>query len=108
MQHGLRKQPNREVLGTRYPGSTHVYLENLSTAVDEKIWEFARSNGFAIVTKDADFHEFSLIYGPPPKIIWLKCGNQSNQFIKDLLLTKADVIGEFLHDNSAACLEIFS
>ena len=53
-----------------YPSSTQVYLEGLEKADDKKIWDFAKKHDYIIVTKDSDFHEFSLIYGPPPKIIW--------------------------------------
>jgi len=43
---------------------------------DKMIWQYAVDNGYVIVTKDSDFYEMSLVYGPPPKIVWLKMGNQ--------------------------------
>ncbi len=90
-----------------YPDTSQAYIEGLETASDQKIWAFAKENDFIIVTKDSDFHEFSLMYGPPPKVIWLKCGNQSNQFIRDLLLNMLELITAFEEESSAACLEIY-
>jgi predicted nuclease of predicted toxin-antitoxin system len=43
-----------------FPESTHVTLAGFSGETpDRTIWEFARENGFAIVTADADFVRFS-------------------------------------------------
>ena len=37
-----------------FPGSAHVKTESLIQAEDSRIWEFAKENGFTIVSKDAD------------------------------------------------------
>lgn len=42
---------------------------------DEKIWDYAKENKLVIVTKDADFSNMMVLYGPPPKVIHLKIGN---------------------------------
>ncbi len=89
-----------------YPDSSQVFIEDLETASDKQIWDFAKNNTFTIVSKDSDFHKFALIYGPPPKIIWLKCDNQSNKFIQDLLLNHAETIKKFTQDPTATCLDI--
>jgi predicted nuclease of predicted toxin-antitoxin system len=52
-----------------FPGSSHVQLLGLQTADDRAIWEYAEANGFAIVTKDADFAELALIEGSDPKVL---------------------------------------
>lgn len=49
-----------------YPGSTHVRFRNLNNASDEAVWKRAFSENYAIVTKDADFHEFCVLLGFPP------------------------------------------
>ena len=54
-----------------YPGSAHVDALGLGTAPDRDVWEFARSQGFIIVTKDADFSELNVLLGTPPKGIWI-------------------------------------
>jgi hypothetical protein len=71
------------------------------------VWRYAKDNGFTIVTKDSDFHEFSLVYGNPPKVIWLKCGNKPKWYVLGLLLNNRDQIEAFLNDNESACLEIY-
>jgi predicted nuclease of predicted toxin-antitoxin system len=45
-------------------------------ATDKDIWEFAKLNGYVIVTKDSDFSNKLMLEGPPPKIIHIKTGNQ--------------------------------
>jgi predicted nuclease of predicted toxin-antitoxin system len=40
---------------------------NRHEADDRTVWEYARVNGFAMVSKDEDFHHLSLLYGAPPK-----------------------------------------
>ena len=58
-------------LSDAFPDSAHVSARGLDTATDKVIWEHARDNAFVIVTKDADFGEFSLVWGVPPQIIWI-------------------------------------
>ena len=67
------KLPTR--LADLYPGSSHVQTEGLDTAKDDAIWDHARLNEFAIVTKDADYNNLSVLRGTPPKVIWLLVGN---------------------------------
>jgi len=57
-----------------------------------------------LYSKDSDFHELSLLYVYPPKVIWLKRGNCTNQQIEALLRDKAVLIAELLEDREAAFL----
>lgn len=59
-----------------FPGSDHVTRMGLATASDLELWNYAREHGFTLVTKDVDFHELASLYGSPPKVVWLKCGNR--------------------------------
>jgi predicted nuclease of predicted toxin-antitoxin system len=43
-------------LADQFPDSEHVRNVNLHEANDRTVWEYARTNGFAIVSKDEDFH----------------------------------------------------
>lgn len=52
-----------------YPDSNHVYPLGLDEARDPEIWEYARREGFLIVTKDADFSDLCMLLGFPPKVI---------------------------------------
>ena len=40
-----------------YPDSAHVKTLALTNTDDSVIWEYAKVNNFAIVSKDADFHQ---------------------------------------------------
>jgi len=57
------------------PDSSHVQSAGLGPASDEDVWEYARLNGFAIVTKDEDYNNLSVVRGTSPKVIWLQLGN---------------------------------
>ena len=63
------------LLADLYGGSTHVRNEGLEAADDDTAWEYAALHGFAIVSKDADFHQRSFLLGAPPKVIWIQRGN---------------------------------
>ncbi len=90
-----------------YPESTHVKFHDLQSSDDFAIREFALRNSFHIVSFDADFNELSLIYGYPPKIIWLKCGNTSTKNIEKILKDNFEEIKKFLEDKRFACLELY-
>lgn len=49
-----------------FPGSSHVFWLELDRAADEVVWEYARAEGYLLVTKDADFSELSTLRGFPP------------------------------------------
>jgi predicted nuclease of predicted toxin-antitoxin system len=38
------------------------------------------------MTKDIDFVRLLTQFGPPPRIIWLACGNTSNATLKQILM----------------------
>jgi predicted nuclease of predicted toxin-antitoxin system len=83
-----------------------VRLLGLAEATDRTIWDYAGRNGFALVSLDVDFADRATLLGPPPKVIWLRCGNQPTERIEKLLRDHSETIGEFEHDG-AACLEIY-
>jgi len=39
-----------------------------------------------IVSKDSDFQQRSLLYGPPPKVVWLRLGNCNRQQLVRLIM----------------------
>ena len=95
------------LISEKFPNSSQVYILGLQEASDIEIWDYAKKNDYSIVSKDSDFHELGLLYGIPPKIIWLQCGNVTNQFIAELILKNAEDIIEFLSDKNSLCLEIY-
>lgn len=80
------------LLSDEYPDSTHVMMNRMEGASDQDIWAYARDEGYIIVTQDADFHEYSLLYGGPPLVVWLRCGNQSKSFLLKKLQTSRSII----------------
>lgn len=90
----------------QFPESNQVALLGFEKASDVDIWKFARNEDFAIVTKDADFVELSLLHGFPPKVIWLNLGNASNAEVSARLLAEADAIKSFLMNTTEGVLEI--
>ena len=58
----------------------------LRDALDPPIFAAARAAGAVVMTKDADFPSMVERLGPPPRVIWLRCGNTSNAALKDLLI----------------------
>ena len=90
-----------------FPGSEQVTRLGLANADDITVWLFAKANGFALVSQDADFAEMAMLRGPPPKVIWLRCGNRPISFIVDLMRRHAEAIDRFDHDTEAACLELY-
>ncbi|MGC2124589.1 MAG: DUF5615 family PIN-like protein [Xanthobacteraceae bacterium] len=89
-----------------FPGSSQVRLAGLSKADDRAVWNYAAANGFALETFDADLAERAALVGGPPKVLWLRCGNQSTTAIETLLRDHAEAIADF-EQNAAACLEIY-
>lgn len=57
----------------------------LREAADQQIFEAAKAAGAIVMTKDLDFIEMVERLGPPPQIIWITCGNTSNQKLRELL-----------------------
>jgi len=41
-----------------FPDSTHIKAVGLKEADEFVVWEWAKKHGFAIVSKDTDFHEW--------------------------------------------------
>ena len=89
-----------------FPGTQQVRDLGLFNKPDRIIWEFAKKEGFIIVTFDSDFYDLSLTQGHPPKLIWIKSGNITTRNLQKLLNAKAPQIKNFDDDKELGCLEI--
>ncbi len=89
-----------------YPGSTQVVLLGMESASDAQVWQVAKDQEFVIVTRDADFEELSLVWGQPPKVIWLKTKNQSRHMTLKILLDNRQMIEDALLEHQQACVEV--
>jgi predicted nuclease of predicted toxin-antitoxin system len=93
--------------GKFFKDSNHVVQLNLDIDTEDiAIWEFAKKNNFAILTKDNDFEAMSRLYGCPPKVIQLICGNKSTNEIIKILSNKHSSIKKFLEDKTDCLLYI--
>ena len=74
---------------------------------DRDIWRHSALNDFIVVTHDSDFADMAAVLGPPPKVVWLRCGNQATSMIERLLREQLETIEAFANAETAACLEIY-
>jgi len=95
-----------EMLSIDFPQSTHVRFEGLATASDTEIWEYAKTHGYTIVSKDSDFHQRSVAIGAPPKVVWIQRGNCTTDDIAEILRTHVDGIRAFVQSEESAFLEL--
>lgn len=92
------------LLAIEYPGSVHARDVGLSTADDQRVWEYAAARGFAIVSKDTDFQPRALLYGHPPKVVWIRRGNCTSADVAMLLRSRRDELLVFEADADSAFL----
>ena len=95
-------------LAALFPGSVHVFDTGLARFTsDESVWEYARANGFTIVTADSDFLDLAQSRGTPPKVVQLESCNYRTAQVERLLRRHAILIAE-LERSSRATLVIRS
>ena len=68
----------------------------LRDAPDLDIFQKARQANVIVMTKDRDFVELLFRFGPPPKVIWLTCGNTSNGHLRSIFATQLPIALHFL------------
>jgi predicted nuclease of predicted toxin-antitoxin system len=89
-----------------FPSASHVQFHGLEAKTDTEIWNFAKLNDFCIVTQDADFAERSRLYGSPPKVVWLRCGNAPTKEVEALICSGKEAIQALLENSTLHCLEL--
>ena len=94
------------LLSDLFPASTQVRLLGLDQASDREIWDYARANGYTIVSQDADYADMCALHGSPPKVVWLRCGNQATFVVERLLRDHVADIKALEHSSDASCLEV--
>lgn len=93
-------------LADLFPNSEHVEAVGMGAATDNLVWDYALQNGLAIVTKDEDYSQMSVIRGCPPKVLWLLIGNCTTSDIEALLRTRQADIQAFEQDLSVGVLAL--
>jgi predicted nuclease of predicted toxin-antitoxin system len=68
-------------------GITALSLKELGLrdAKDTEIFEAAVQPNLVILSKDSDFVDLVCRLGSPPQILWLTCGNVTNQNLRRIL-----------------------
>lgn len=87
-----------------FPNSTHVRAVGLEASDDPLVWEYAKDNGFILVSKDADMHQRSFLFGHPPKVVWIRLGNCSTSDVEKLLRQNVATINIFFDDPDTSFL----
>ena len=72
----------------------------LKEATDKDIFFAAKEANIVLITKDSDFIDLLLKYNSPPKIIWLTCGNTSNEYLKVILKDKLLITLKLLNEKN--------
>ena len=93
-------------LQAAFPSTSHVALIGLERATDKSIWDYAKAEGFVIVTSDTDFEELSLLFGAPPHVVRLAGANSSRAAVLALLIFHAEAIQNSIETEGRACVEI--
>lgn len=86
------------------------HVDNVGLTVpakDTEIWNYALVNNLIIATNDDDFLNLATDKGFPPKVILLRTGNQSNDYLLELLIKYKDEINALETSNEYGFLEIF-
>jgi len=52
---------------------------------DSQLFKEARAAEAVLMTKDSDFLVLLERHGPPPQVVWLTCGNTSNEHLRQIL-----------------------
>ena len=83
---------------TRMYGCEAWSLDRLGllTATDLEIFEKAREDDAVILTKDVDFVDLVNRLGPPPKLVWISCGNTTNARLQQIMAAQWVRVTELL------------
>ena len=86
----MREQFGLEAYSAKYLG--------LHDAEDGQIFAEARQMEAIVMTKDEDFIRLFHQRGSPPKILWITCGNTSNQRMREILTQRLAFALELLEN----------
>lgn len=89
-------------IGVRF-GVPAVSIRDLGLrdSKDIDIFRAARKADVIVLTKDADFPHLLSQHGPPPRVLWLTCGNTSNVRLQQILAGSLPKALEFLKAGEA-------
>ena len=94
------------MLAEVYPECRRVHDIGMDRASDTEVWRYAAEHGFTIVSKDSDFHQRSLLFGSPPKVVWLRIGNCSVTESATALRERYIPVRRFVEESTADFLVV--
>ncbi|MEX0780937.1 MAG: DUF5615 family PIN-like protein [Balneolales bacterium] len=62
-----------------------IDIQNGLTLSDVELWQIAVDQKEIIITKDSDFLDRYLLFGSPPRILYISVGNCSNKKLFEIL-----------------------
>ncbi len=82
--------PGMAIWVTQHFGIETIAIRDvgLRNAKDREIFNAAKQADIVLITKDSDFSELIRRFGAPPRVIWLRCGNTSNERLKRIFQDK--------------------
>ena len=87
-------------LRTEFGHDAHAVRDlGLRDADDRTIFSQARNANAILLSKDVDFVALVGRLGAPPKLIWLTCGNVSNEALRILLSLRLDAALKVLEND---------
>ncbi len=94
-------------ISSEFDGMEAAALRDLGLrdAEDWEIFNAARDAGAVVITKDGDFTGLVERLGPPPRIIWIRCGNTSNARMREILADKLIAVASLI-DAGESLVEI--
>jgi len=88
------------LLAKSIEGCKHVSDFDMDKSTEDSAsWSFAKNNGYTILTKDNDFETMSRLFGCPPKVIQLVCGNKKTMELISILEKNSAAIESFDSDD---------
>lgn len=94
----------RHVLEGRFPGTQHVIHLRLDKTRDTVLWRYASEHGFALMTRDDDFHQRSMLSGSPPKVVYLANAQGDAPGLADFVGRNLASLVAFMEDPEASLL----
>ena len=69
--------------------------------MDRDIWDYAKRNGFAIITADRDFLTLANTLDQPPRVIFLENCDYPTDIAAELIRSRAIHISEFSRNSES-------
>jgi len=97
----------KKLLVHQFPIIEHAASIQGHPLKDIDLWAYAKKESLIIVTHDEDFIDIQTLRGFPPKVIWLRFGNQPTIYIANKILLFEKEIKQLDTYDELGALEIY-